>query len=57
MDSGGKDKILRLQNHQHTFYVDYDTGVQKGGRLIKVVHPPEITKFFETKKIDVAGEY
>lgn len=48
----GKRKIIEASLMQHAFYVSYDTGVQKGSEIIKAIHPPEVSKLLETKKID-----
>ena len=57
MSSGALDKIRSLKHYRHAFYVDYDTGVQKDGKVIRVIHPDHVIRYFETKRIDRAGEY
>lgn len=56
MQRGAKEKILKLQNLNHCFYCDYDTGVQRGGRIIRVTHPKEVVDYFETKRLDKGDE-
>lgn len=52
----GRDQIIRAGRYQHVFYIKYNTGVQRGERLIKAIHPEYISKYFETKRIDTGDE-
>lgn len=46
------NEIEKLQDYQYAFYCNYDTGRQKGGRIIKALHPAYISNYLETKTID-----
>ena len=48
----GRRRIIEASQLQHAFFCDYDTGVQRGSDIIKAIHPEEVSKLLETKKID-----
>ena len=53
----GKRDINNLRYYSHAFYTNYNTGVQRGEKVIKVVHPSSVIRYFETKRIDREGEF
>lgn len=57
LDYNNMMDINNLDYLDHAFFCSYDTGVQRGTEVIRVVHPPEIERMFETKRIDEVGEF